>query len=130
MAAADLIPWKPGQSGNPGGRPKGLQRATRELVGDDGISLAKFWVAMMENAKVPWNTRMAASMALAERGWGKAASLPEVRTDDPLELNEVELAIGGFVDDLARKREAKAARPAKVGSVANGSTNGAAPAEG
>jgi len=127
MASADTR-FAPGQSGNPGGRPKGLQRATRELVGDDGISLAKFWVAMMENGEVPWNTRMAASMALAERGWGKAASLPEVRTDDPLELNDVDRAIDGFVDELTRRREAKATRPAKNGSVATGGSNGAAPA--
>src|SRR3990167_6304995 len=103
--------WKPGQSGNPGGRPKGLQRATRELVCDDGIALAKFWQAVMKNARVPWATRMAASMALAERGWGKAASLPEVKTDDPLEL-AAESAIGRIVDELASRREVSAPCPA------------------
>jgi Family of unknown function (DUF5681) len=28
--------FMPGESGNPGGRPKGLARRVRELVGDDG----------------------------------------------------------------------------------------------
>jgi hypothetical protein len=29
-------PFAPGMSGNPSGRPKGLPRYVRELVGDDG----------------------------------------------------------------------------------------------
>jgi hypothetical protein len=32
-----------GVSGNPGGRPQGLARATRELVGEDGMALAQLW---------------------------------------------------------------------------------------
>ena len=36
-------PFRPGQSGNPGGRPKGLARATRELVGDDGMPVVELW---------------------------------------------------------------------------------------
>jgi hypothetical protein len=32
-----------GVSGNTGGRPKGLAKATRELVGEDGIALVELW---------------------------------------------------------------------------------------
>jgi hypothetical protein len=35
--------WPKGTSGNPGGRPRGLARATRELVGEDGMALAQLW---------------------------------------------------------------------------------------
>jgi hypothetical protein len=35
----------PGQSGTPGRRPKGLARATRDPVGEDGQALAELWVA-------------------------------------------------------------------------------------
>ena len=35
--------FMPGRSGNPGGRPKGLAKATRELVGDDGMALVELW---------------------------------------------------------------------------------------
>jgi hypothetical protein len=35
--------WPRGVSGNPGGRPKGLARATRELVGEDGMALVELW---------------------------------------------------------------------------------------
>jgi hypothetical protein len=35
--------FMPGQSGNPRGRPKGLAKATRELVGEDGMALVELW---------------------------------------------------------------------------------------
>jgi hypothetical protein len=33
--------FMPGRSGNPGGRPKSLAKATRELVGEDGMKLGR-----------------------------------------------------------------------------------------
>jgi hypothetical protein len=35
--------FMPGRSGNPGGRPKGLGKATRALVGEDGVKLTELW---------------------------------------------------------------------------------------
>jgi hypothetical protein len=48
-----------GQSGNPGGRPKGLARATRELVGDDGLKIAQFWHDTMrdENQAIRFDSK-------------------------------------------------------------------------
>jgi hypothetical protein len=37
----------PGQSGSPGGRPKGLAAAARAAVGDDGRELVAFFAAIM-----------------------------------------------------------------------------------
>ena len=37
----------PGVSGNPGGRPKGLARTVRELVGEDGALVAEFMLSVM-----------------------------------------------------------------------------------
>lgn len=37
----------PGQSGNPGGRPKGLSRRVRELVGEDGEAIAEYMLSVM-----------------------------------------------------------------------------------
>ena len=120
--------WKLGQSGNPGGRPKGLARATRELVGDDGLPLAMIWWEIAQNPK--HKDRLRASELLADRGWGKASPLPEVKTDDPLELDVSESAIGRIVDELAARREATLTGPPANGKVAADSKNGAAPTKG
>ena len=37
----------PGVSGNPGGRPKGLARTVREMVGEDGSLVAEFMLSVM-----------------------------------------------------------------------------------
>lgn len=41
--------FQPGINGNPRGRPKGLARSTRELIGDDGRRLVEFWLRIMED---------------------------------------------------------------------------------
>jgi hypothetical protein len=61
-----------GQSGNPGGRPRGFARATRELLGDDGLRIARFWLETMLDETEPTRVRLEASRLLAERGWGRA----------------------------------------------------------
>ena len=119
--AGKLAPaWKPGQSGNPGGRPKGLAKATREVVGDDGLPLAELWWEIANDPKRKDSDRLEASRLLADRGWGKAPAFAPMGEGDPLELNNVGLAIERVVDDLARRREVKAARPSSNGKVAEG----------
>jgi len=48
----------PGQSGNPGGRPKCLSRRVRELVGDDGHAVAEYMFAVLSNEKERTADRM------------------------------------------------------------------------
>jgi hypothetical protein len=62
-----------GVSGNPGGRPKGLSRATRELVGDDGMPIVELWWRIAQDPMQRTRDRLEASKLLADRGWGKAA---------------------------------------------------------
>jgi Family of unknown function (DUF5681) len=85
--------WPEGTSGNPGGRPKGLARYVRELVGDDGQRIADFMVRVLEDERERTETRMQAATWLADRGFGK-----------PTQPQAVELsAYPGFDPDEVKK---------------------------
>ena len=62
----------PGQSGNPGGRPKGLSRRVRELVGDDGTAIADFMYAVMVDEGARTSDSLEAARWLADRGFGRS----------------------------------------------------------
>jgi hypothetical protein len=65
--------FRPGVSGNPSGRPRGLSRQVRDLVGDDGHAVADFMFAVMNDADQRTSDRMDAAKWLADRGFGKSA---------------------------------------------------------
>ena len=73
----------PGQSGNSGGRPKGLALLVRTGT-KDGLELVEFWLDVMRAnpdgpyAKAKLEVRLKASELLAERGFGKV----EVTVDE------------------------------------------------
>lgn len=70
--------WKKGQSGNPGGQPKGLLRLIREET-EDGAKLVNFMLAVFDGehgAKLA--DRMAAATWLADRGFGRPVQAMEV----------------------------------------------------
>jgi hypothetical protein len=82
-------------SGNPGGRPQGLAKATRELVGEDGTALAEFWWSIVQDDTRRDRDRLEASKLLADRGWGKPAA-DEPQEGDPLDLAVLEGAAEEF----------------------------------
>lgn len=65
-------PFQPGQSGNPTGRPKGLAKRARELVGDDGTRVLEFLATVMDDESARLGDRIEAAKLLLERGFGRA----------------------------------------------------------
>lgn len=87
--------FMPGRSGNPGGRPQGLAKAARELVGEDGMALAQLWWDIARDETRRDSDRLEASRLLADRGWGKAAAY-QPQEGDPLDLASMEQAAEEF----------------------------------
>ena len=102
----NLRPWKPGQSGNPNGRPKGIARTVRERCGGDPGMLVDELLAIATDQAVRPADRTNALRALIEHGWGKAPAFAAIEGADPLEHDEISEAIAGLVAQL---RETKAA---------------------
>ena len=97
--------FKPGQSGNPGGRPKGIARAFRDTMGSPEEA-ARGLLEIARTAKRPAD-RIAAWRELLDRGYGKAPAFAVMEAEDPLELSDIAREIQGIADELAARREAK-----------------------
>lgn len=83
-----LTPFKPGQSGNPGGRPKGLGAKAREY-GDRCIEVL---ADALDSADV--KTRIAAARELLDRGYGKPLTMTAEVSNRLCELDDDTLDAG------------------------------------
>jgi hypothetical protein len=106
MTSKNLPQFQPGQSGNPGGRPKlgvALAEKVRKAT-KDGNAIVKLLVEIAEGgleAKI--SDRLAAAEMLLSRGWGKAVTQMEVTADV-----QVQHSLADF--DTAELRELVAMR--------------------
>ena len=112
-------PFEKGKSGNPGGRPRGLAHATREVLSravkegeDPALVLARFWASIVGDTNAKLEHRLQAADRLADRGWGKPAQYAPIEDDDPLDFNQRGIAemaeqFDTRIDELAERREAK-----------------------
>jgi hypothetical protein len=107
--------FKPGQSGNPGGRPKGVAKTVREVCGGSPLCLAQGLLEIAENPNARDRDRVAAYRELLDRGWGKAPAFASVEASDPLELDDVAREIQTIADELRVRRAAKTSAGSPVG---------------
>jgi hypothetical protein len=62
--------FKPGESGNPGGRPT-VAKEIQELARSYTTEALEALVAIMRNARAPAQARVAASNSILDRGYGR-----------------------------------------------------------
>ena len=100
----NLRPWKPGQSGNPSGRPKGIAKAFREAV-KDPAELAALLLEIAQDERQKTSDRIAAMRELLDRGYGKAASFAAIEGADPLEIDDITREVAAIFDEMRERRE-------------------------
>lgn len=95
----NLIPWKPGQSGNPNGRPKDSDRLAayiREST-KSGREIADFMMGVMRGTDklfMKGQDRIKAAEWLADRGFGKAKEVATITEPFPIsDLTDEELIV-------------------------------------
>jgi len=74
-------PFKKGQSGNPGGRPKVLAEV-QELARQHTTDAVETLVSIMTNSKTAPAARVSAANALLDRGYGKPPQHQHITGDD------------------------------------------------
>jgi hypothetical protein len=102
--------FRPGRSGNPGGRPRGLARSVRELVGDDGLAIVEFWLSVMNDTSAKTSDRLKPSQLIADRGWGRvsgAVVLDDEEADNDADIEEASEFFRSEVLRLAALHEAE-----------------------
>ena len=79
------MPFKPGQSGNPGGRPKEVGEV-RELARGYTVQAISTLASIMLNEDAKGSERVAAATALLDRGYGKPAQTVAGDPDAPVKV--------------------------------------------
>ncbi len=101
----------PGQSGNPGGRPRGLAANIREAT-SNGEEIIDLLTAVMRgdkmNGKLPrLDHRIEACRLLLDRGWGRPGQATEREFGGPVETKAIFDIPHNFRDPIPPQRSMK-----------------------
>jgi hypothetical protein len=108
----------PGVSGNPGGRPKGLSRRVRELVGDDGHVIADYMVTVLNDETQRTPDRIEAAKWLADRAFGRAVQALDIDVyPSSVDINHFSTEDLKALAVILRKYSADAAELAESGEL-------------
>jgi hypothetical protein len=91
--------WKPGQSGNPSGRPKGVGPVVRDAT-MGGKELVEILLEIARHGTE--KSRITAATTLLAYAVGKPAEFKPIEEDDPLGLNEAHERLVGKLAPVAR----------------------------
>jgi hypothetical protein len=81
------VTFKPGQSGNPGGRPKELKQI-QSLARVRSVTALEVLTQIATDASASASARVAAAIAILDRGWGKPAQAVQ-STITPVDINSL-----------------------------------------
>lgn len=95
--------FKPGQSGNPGGRPK-EEMAVKALAREQGPRAIAKLVEIMDNAWLFPALQLQAAVALLDRGFGKPKQEVEHGGPDGAAIKH-EHSVDAFIAELAKLRK-------------------------
>jgi len=97
-----MAKWTKGESGNPGGRPKGLGDI-REIARKHTDTAIETLVNVLGDPKANPSARVSAANALLDRGWGRPAQTLHAKIDSEDRNLEIDAALEGDARDLLNK---------------------------
>jgi hypothetical protein len=97
--------WKPGQSGNPGGRPR-VVGALRDLAREHTQAALDALLSIMRDEAAPSAARVAAAVHVLDRGYGRPTQHVEAAVRAACDLSDQELLaiIAGAASEVETER--------------------------
>jgi len=103
--------WAKGQSGNPGGRPKGWKRL-QELCRENTETALRALVEVASDGNANSGARVAAACALLDRGYGRPVQ--QLRVEQEVDIPKMHLEALKALNETARERNPTEGRAGNV----------------